>query len=97
VSNDVWLRCRIGGITQAGSQGAILGTFLGFTLLNARISLNGQMTQLGSWTLLFVVYGAISLAAFCLTLRSLPETRPTPEAGRRRPSAGRKHGCSCCW
>ena len=74
-----------GGITQAGSQGSIIGTFLGFTLLNARISINGQVTQLGSWTLLFVVFGAISLVAFFLALRSLPETRPPASDGAPTP------------
>jgi MFS transporter, DHA1 family, multidrug resistance protein len=70
-----------GGIPQASSQGSIAGTFLGFILLNARISLNGQVTQLGSWTALFIVYGAINVIALTLTLRDLRETRPVAVTG----------------
>jgi len=65
-----------GGIAEASSRGSIAGTFLGFTLLNARISVNGQETHLGTWTLLFVIYGAINLSALLLALRRLPETKP---------------------
>jgi MFS family permease len=65
-----------GGVAEASSRGAIAGTILGFTLLNARVSIGGHTTQFGSWTLLFVVYGAISLFALFLTLRHLPETKP---------------------
>jgi len=70
-----------GGIAQASSQGSIAGTFLGFTVLNAHISLPGQTAELGSWMLLFVVYGAINLVALFLALRRLPETRPASHAG----------------
>jgi MFS family permease len=70
-------RCSaFGGIAQASSRGSIAGTFLGFTLLNARISFDGQAAHPDGWTLLFVVYGATSLFALFLTLRRLPETRP---------------------
>ncbi len=65
-----------GKIVQASSQGSIVGVFLGFILLNARISINGQETILGSWMLLFLVYGAISLYALFLGLHRLPETKP---------------------
>jgi MFS family permease len=72
-----------GGIAQASSQGAIAGTFLGFTLLNAgmRINIEGRVTRLDSWTALFIVYGAINAIALLLTLRGLPETRPVAVAG----------------
>ena len=42
-----------GKITQASSQGSIVGTFLGFILLNESISINGQETHIGSWMILF--------------------------------------------
>jgi MFS family permease len=74
-----------GGVTQASSQGSIVGTFLGFALLNARISFNGQTTSLGSWMLLFIVYGAISLAALFLTAPRLSETRPAAQDGKPAP------------
>jgi len=65
-----------GRVTQASSQGAIIGTFWGFFLLNARISINGQVTTLGSWMLLFLIYGAVNLYALFLGVRGLPETKP---------------------
>jgi MFS family permease len=74
-----------GGIAQASSQGSIVGVFVGFTLLNARISINGQETHLGSWMLLFLVYGALSLAAFFLAMRRLPETKPAAVEGESAP------------
>jgi MFS family permease len=65
-----------GRVTQASSQGAIVGTTLGFVLLNARISINDGVTYLGSWMLLFLVYGIVNLYALFLAWRHLPETRP---------------------
>jgi MFS transporter, DHA1 family, multidrug resistance protein len=62
-----------GGVTQATSQGSIVGTFLGFFLLNSHIS--GLLSPLSSWMVLFLIYGAISFAALFLALRRLPETR----------------------
>ena len=63
-----------GGVAQASSQGAIVGTFVGFTLLNARLSLGGQVYHVGSWQILFLGYGFTSLAAVLVALRRLPET-----------------------
>ncbi len=74
-----------GGIAQSSSQGSIVGVFIGFTLLNARISINGQETHFGSWMLLFLVYGAFSLAAFFLAIRRLPETKPATIEGDTTP------------
>ncbi len=65
-----------GGIAEASSRGSIMGTFLGFVVLNARISINGNLTHFGSWSLLFVLYGLISLYALYLAARRLPETNP---------------------
>ena len=70
-----------GKIAQAGSQGSIAGTFLGFTVLNTHLSLPGQTARLDSWMSLFVIYGAINLVALFLALRCLPETRPASRAG----------------
>ncbi|MBN1580494.1 MAG: MFS transporter, partial [Anaerolineae bacterium] len=63
-----------GSIEQASSQGAILGTFIGFTVLNAQIGLNGQVYHLGSWPFLFGFYSLVSLAALIMAWRRLPET-----------------------
>jgi MFS family permease len=65
-----------GSVAQASSQGAIVGTFVGFTLLNARLSLGGQVYHVGSWQILFLGYGLTSLAAVLVALRRLPETNP---------------------
>ena len=65
-----------GRVTQASTQGSIVGVFVGFTLLNARLSINGQETFFGSWMLMFLVYGTACAAALFLVLRGLPETRP---------------------
>ncbi|MFZ5881931.1 MAG: MFS transporter [Chloroflexota bacterium] len=74
-----------GRIAQSSSQGSIAGVFIGFTLLSARISINGQETHLGSWMLLFLVYGVINLAAFFLAMRRLPETKPAAVEGDAAP------------
>ena len=74
-----------GRVAQASNQGAIAGTTLGFVLLNARLSLSGQVVQLGSWMLLFLVYGAINLYALFLGLRGLPETKPVAGAADATP------------
>ena len=86
-----------GRIAQASSQGSIAGTFLGFMLLNASIRICRQEAQLSSWTVLFVVYGAISLIALFLTLPRLPETRPATGDGEPTPIRWSLSGCSCCW
>jgi DHA1 family multidrug resistance protein-like MFS transporter len=74
-----------GGIAQASSQGSILGTFVGFTLLNAQISLKGQAYTLGSWPLLFGLYGLASLAALIVAWCRLPETHARQQRRRSSP------------
>jgi MFS family permease len=74
-----------GRIAQASSRGSIAGTFLGFMLLNAPIRIGGKETPLGSWTALFIVYGAVALIALFLTLPRLPETRPAAGEGEPTP------------
>ncbi|MBN1955945.1 MAG: MFS transporter [Anaerolineae bacterium] len=74
-----------GGIAQASSQGSIVGTFIGFVLLNARVSLDGQVYHLGSWPLLFGFYGLASLVALVVAWRKLPETTARQERGLSRP------------
>ena len=64
-----------GRITEAGSQGSILGAFVGYFLLNAHISLNFRGAEIGNWMVLFAVYGVVNLAALFLALRGLAETR----------------------
>jgi MFS family permease len=73
-----------GSVAQASSQGAIVGTFVGFTLLNARLDLGGEAYQLGSWQVLFLGYGLTSLVAVLVALWRLPETsRRTTRAAER--------------
>ena len=69
-----------GSVTQASSQGAILGTLVGFALLTFGPSLGVQAFHLGSWQILFLGYGITSLLAVLIALRRLPETRsPTAQ------------------
>jgi MFS family permease len=74
-----------GSVAQASSQGAIVGTFVGFTLLNARLSLGGQVYHVGGWQILFLGYGLTSLAAVLVALRRLPETNPRTTQVTDRP------------
>ncbi|MBM4429931.1 MAG: MFS transporter [Chloroflexi bacterium] len=77
-----------GNLIQASSQGSIVGTFVGFTLLNARLSWGGQVHSAGSWQLLFLGYALASLVAFLHALWRLPETSPQhTQAAARRASA----------
>jgi len=69
-----------GKITQSGNRGAIMGTFVGFFLLNTDLNIPGLENRLASWMVLFLLYGVINLAALLLAARSLPETRPLPVA-----------------
>lgn len=73
-----------GGIAQASSQGSIVGTLIGFTLLNARFSLKGQVYRLGSWPLLFGFYGVVSVMALVIAWRKLPETSAGQQEGPSR-------------
>ncbi len=67
---------EFGRLSQAESRGSIVGTVLGFFILNAAPSLEFQGVQINSWMLLFLVYGAISLFALFVGVRGLPETKP---------------------
>lgn len=59
-----------GSVSQTTNQGAIIGTFIGFTILFSQDLTRG-------WNLLFLFYAAAcGLAAF-LAWRSVPETHPT--------------------
>jgi len=67
-----------GSIDQSSSQGAILGTLIGF----------GVLTSLdidGGWQPLFIGYGAVSLLAAILAFGRLPETNPATAHQERRP------------
>jgi MFS family permease len=68
-----------GSVDQASSQGAILGTFIGYAVL---MSLDID----GGWHPLFTGYGLVSLAAALLAFRTLPESyaaRPADQTARR--------------
>ena len=81
VASDDERGSAFGGVTQASSRGSIVGTFLGFALLSANLSINGQEPYLDRWMVLFLIYGAINLVALFLALRRLPETRPVANPG----------------
>ncbi|MGD2146860.1 MAG: MFS transporter [Anaerolineae bacterium] len=85
VASEAERGSAFGSVSEASSRGSIVGTTLGLVLLNARISIRGQATHVGSWTLLFIVYGIITLAALVIALRRLPETRPADAAHEQRP------------
>lgn len=55
-----------GSVTQTTNQGAIIGTFIGFTVL-----LFAQ-----GWSLLFYLYAAACAVAALLAWRGVSETRP---------------------
>lgn len=58
-----------GGVAQSSSQGEILGTFIGFSVL---MSVNIET----GWLPLFIGYGLVSLAALLRARPRLAETRP---------------------
>jgi DHA1 family multidrug resistance protein-like MFS transporter len=65
-----------GSVAQASSQGSLVGAFVGFVLLEADLSLEGQGYHLGSWQVLFLGYGITSLVAALVASWRLPETSP---------------------
>ena len=74
-AEDRALGTAFGGVDQASNQGAILGTFIGFSFLFSLDLARG-------WQMLFTLYGAVSLAAVWLAFRRLPETKPAATAER---------------
>ena len=67
-----------GSVDQSGSQGAILGTFIGYSLI---MSLGPER----SWQPLFIGYGAASLVAALMAFGRLPETNPATVQREQRP------------
>lgn len=87
-----------GGVTQASSQGSILGALLGFIVLTTNLNLGGRTFQLGSWQLLFLGYGIAGLVALLIALWRLPETMPRTSRPIGRPgSTGRSIVWSRPW
>jgi len=76
-----------GGIAQASSQGSIVGTFIGFALLQASSRIGGRTFEVGSWPLLFGFYSAGSLVALGIAWRGLPETYGGRRRRKQRPIA----------
>ncbi len=74
-----------GGVTQANSWGAIVGTFIGYFLLTSEISFKVLGYELDSWMLLFLLYGAVGVYALFVGLRGLPETRPVAVVADKTP------------
>jgi MFS family permease len=65
-----------GSVDQASSQGAILGTFIGYGVLLTLTFDNG-------WRPLFIGYGVLGLVAAFTATRSLPETRSAMAGAQR--------------
>jgi MFS family permease len=65
-----------GGIGQANMSGSVLGTFIGYTVLN-------MMAFMQGWRTLFLGYGLASLVAALWAWRRLPETRQETDRRRR--------------
>lgn len=80
VADEDYRGHSFGSVDQASSQGAILGTFIGYGVL---MSLNID----GGWRPLFAGYGLVSLAAALLAFRTLPESYTARAADQtvRRP------------
>ncbi len=66
-----------GSVDQASSQGAILGTFIGYGVL---LSLNMEE----GWRPLFLGYGVLGLTSALYAARKLPETRPAATDTQRQ-------------
>lgn len=72
-----------GAVTQASARGSIVGTFIGFIVLN---TLSGEQGyDATAWMVLFIGYAVASLCAMLLALRGLPETNPIVTKAQRRP------------
>lgn len=67
-----------GGIAQSNTQGAILGTFIGFGLLF-------PLGILAGWKPLFLSYAAVGFMAALLAWRSVKETKPAIRPSERQP------------
>lgn len=70
-----------GLVTQASNQGAIAGTFIGFTVLFS-------LSFTAGWKSLFIGYAAAGLAAVIMAWRKMPETRPAQSEAQDSPRAG---------
>ena len=64
-----------GRATQASSQGSVIGVFVGFYLLNTHLSLGGHGTEISSWMVLFIIYGAVTLVALIIAMHGMVETK----------------------
>ena len=73
-----------GGVDQASSQGSIVGSFIGFTLLNVPLGQNGQVGQAARLRLIFGLYALGSLVALVVAWRKLPETYVRQQRPSRR-------------
>jgi DHA1 family multidrug resistance protein-like MFS transporter len=67
-----------GGVTQSNSQGIILGTFIGFSVL---MSINIQ----ASWTPLFLGYAVVCMGALLLARSRLVETKSPAQVRAQHP------------
>jgi MFS family permease len=73
-----------GRILQANTQGSIVGTVVGFGILN--LSLRSPILYHGSWRDLFVLYSLMALVGLVIAYHGVSETRPRrPEGHRDRP------------
>jgi DHA1 family multidrug resistance protein-like MFS transporter len=70
-----------GGISQASSQGSIVGAFIGMTILNWPFTIVGMDEFAGKWLVMFLFFGLAAGVAFFLALSGIKETRPVRPAG----------------
>ena len=84
VSSETGRGQAFGSVDQSSSQGAIVGTFLGFTLLQTEYHMRAAGHQLDLWSPMFAIYASLSLLGVAIALRRLPETRPRQQPGHHR-------------
>lgn len=63
-----------GGISQASSQGSIVGAFIGMTILNWPFTIAGMDEFAGKWLVMFLFFALTAGLAFFLALRGVKET-----------------------
>lgn len=65
-----------GTVTEAPSRGALLGTFVGMSLLTIPFSEINPDWTFDPWPLVFGIFGLVSLLALLIAWRGVPETNP---------------------
>lgn len=74
-----------GHLAQASAIGSIAGTFIGFTILQAEISINGEQISLDPWMTLFLFYALANIVAIWIAFRGVVETNPSTRQVKSTP------------